>query len=143
MTETLKKTMRNRACAVCWEDERLLVVWLKDPGREKSLPFPPGGSIEAGESAAAAAEREAWEETGFRVKVDPSRVKRLRYDFEWNHEIYDCETEFFAATLVSTSPDRTPDPRFLDRVEWMPLSEVNSAFAFHSGIRECVMILRG
>lgn len=139
----MKKTKRNRACAVCWDGDNLLVVWLKDPGREKSLPFPPGGSIEPGESAAAAAEREAWEETGFRVKVDPQRSRRLRYDFEWDHQIYDCETDFFAAKLVTSKPDRSPDPRFLDRVEWIPLGEVDSAFSFHPGIRECVMILRG
>ena len=128
---------------MCWHKDRLLVVWLKDPGRKESLPFPPGGTLEPGESAAQAAEREAFEETGYRVKIDDKRSRRLRYDFEWDHQIYDCETEFFAAQLVSPVAERAPDEKFLDRVEWMPLSQVKEAFCFHQGIRDCVLILRG
>ncbi|MBE7535293.1 MAG: NUDIX domain-containing protein [Anaerolineales bacterium] len=56
------------AAIICDEDQRVLLTRRADNGQWCL----PGGALEAGESVAEACVREAWEETGLRV-----RVKRL------------------------------------------------------------------
>lgn len=62
--------LRAGCCAILFDEtrEKVLLTQRADNGRWCL----PGGGMEAGESAAEACEREAWEETGLKV-----RVKRL------------------------------------------------------------------
>ena len=48
---------------------------------------PPGGSVNAGESAECAAERETWEETGVKA-----RAGELAITFENGFQLYFCES---------------------------------------------------
>lgn len=57
-------------CLVTTPDDQVLVIWDVE-GRADCFP---GGGIHDGESLARAAEREVWEETGWRIHVDPLPV---------------------------------------------------------------------
>ncbi|MCC7117294.1 MAG: NUDIX domain-containing protein [Anaerolineales bacterium] len=59
--------LRAGCCAILFDEtrEKVLLTQRADNGRWCL----PGGQMEAGESAAEACEREAWEETGLKVQV--------------------------------------------------------------------------
>jgi 8-oxo-dGTP pyrophosphatase MutT (NUDIX family) len=105
------------AALVVVRDEagRVLLVERSDTGRWA----PPGGAQEVGERVAAAAEREAFEETGYQVRVtelsgvysDPDHV--IAYDDgEVRQEFALC----FRADLVSGSSVPSNETK---RVEWV------------------------
>jgi 8-oxo-dGTP diphosphatase len=78
---------------------RVLLVRMKDPVTNVELLFPPGGGIERGEAPEETARRETLEETGLRVRVDPSVGVTVRYPYPWAGVEYDVTTHYFAATL--------------------------------------------
>lgn len=128
-------TPRLRASPLVVHDGALLAIRLKDPEDGRILLFPPGGGIEAGETAVQAAEREALEETGYTVVADPAAHLCVQYPFRWGGREYDCTTHFFTARLKD--PSAPPLPRapqeveFLISVEWIPLEDLNQAFGHH------------
>ncbi len=60
--------MRQRAAVIILREDAILLMYRRREGREYYVV--PGGSVEAGESPAAAAIREAKEETGYDVVID-------------------------------------------------------------------------
>ena len=77
----------SAGCMVLWEGKLLL---MQGQGGGFS---PPGGSVDSGESAQCAAERETWEETGIEVRAS-SMVREFANGFR----LYSCEP-------VQTSPE--------------------------------------
>lgn len=139
MTE---KQKRRRACAVCVNGDRLLVVWLEDPHSKKIYPFPPGGKIEKDESPWEAAERECFEETGYLVKADPRSELCLHYDFPWNGVTVACETYFFRAKLLTPSPEpRAEAEPYLIKTEWVAIADLTNLLGFHETILRAVQTL--
>jgi tRNA(adenine34) deaminase len=134
---------RERASVVCVAAGRLLAVRLRDPATGLTAAYLPGGALEPGEAAAAAAGRETLEETGYAVRVDPARVRRLRYSFVWGGVTYDCLTHFFPATLVDGRPPAlvTDDPALNRGVEWVELAAVPERFGYHAGILSEILAL--
>ena len=123
---------RERASAVCVQDGHLLCVQLRDPATQIARLFVPGGAIEAGETAAAAAERETFEETGFRVRCDEGRARIARYPFVWNGQEFQVITHFIWATLCdpSRAPEPVTDAPYNEGARWIPLADVPEAFSF-------------
>ena len=101
--------------------------------------------MEAGESPGQAAEREALEETGYLVQIDPAAQATVKYPFRWAGKEYDCTTHFFLARL--SDPKGQPEPRtpqdveFLVSVEWIPVKEIPSAFAHHPLLAQTISSL--
>lgn len=124
---------RVRACAVCVHAGRLLCVRLRDPHTRIARLFVPGGQIEPGETAAAAAERELFEETGYRARVDPASEHVIRYDYPWNGVVMDCTTHFFRAELTPSEqrPERVNDASYHEGVHWLELNQVATTLGFH------------
>lgn len=132
---------RVRASVVCEAEDRLLLVRLRDPVTGAAALYPPGGGVEPGEAPAETARREALEETGVRVRVDPALALVARYPFRWAAVDYDCVTHFFFAT-----PEEAPAaelPRVVDvdfnlGALWLPTREALEALAVHPAIAAAV-----
>jgi 8-oxo-dGTP pyrophosphatase MutT (NUDIX family) len=104
----------------------VLLVRMKDPVSKVELLFPPGGGIEPGEAPEQAAQRETLEETGLRVRVDPSVCVTVRYPYPWAGVAYDVTTHYFAAAL--DEPFRVSIPTVADAdynlgAVWVPEAE--------------------
>ena len=82
--------IRPLALALIRRNDELLVFEVPDPVKKVTGFRPPGGSIEFGETGAAAAVREIKEELGLDV-VDPRHVGTVENIYEWlgrpGHEI--------------------------------------------------------
>ncbi len=139
MSEFPRQT-RHRTAMICVHKDALLVCWFRDPHSGGEFYVVPGGKIESKESARECAERETWEETGYRVRVCGEAVTTTRYPFEWAGQIYDCVTTWFIGTLTEPDTEPTPvdDAEFNLRTAWLPLEEIPSAFACHAHIGEMV-----
>jgi 8-oxo-dGTP pyrophosphatase MutT (NUDIX family) len=136
---------RQRASIVCVHEAALLCVRLRDPVSRVTRCFVPGGGIEPGESALAAAEREAREETGFAVQADAASERVARYHFVWAGVDVDCTTHFFRARLaagasVGTSA-RVADAEYNLGVRWVPLAQLEAELGFHAEIFAAVRAL--
>ena len=133
--------MRVRASAVCVEAGRLLTVRATDPVSGRRYLFLPGGAIEPGESAVAAAERETLEETGYAVRATAAGAVQHDYSFVWAGRAYACRTTFVSAVLAdpAAGPAVVSDADYLGAAEWLDLARVAEAFDYHDVIRRAVL----
>lgn len=113
---------------------------MRDPLSRIARLFVPGGAIEAGETPAIAAAREAFEETGHRVQIDSTSEVVAHYPYEWDGVLVQVTTHFFRGSLVE--PDRSPAPvtdaSYNEGVIWLPVSEVRTALGFHPTILSAI-----
>jgi 8-oxo-dGTP diphosphatase len=143
MTDT--KTVRLRVCALCVQDESVLLV--KHRRFATSTQFPeeawilPGGGVEYGESCEAAVRRELAEETGYEVEVGKLLfIKELVYPFPSiaqkteptkHHSLSLC----FAATVTGGTLITGRDPEFgehqlIMETNWIKFSELNTVVVY-------------
>ncbi len=128
---------------MCVAEGHLLVVRLRDPVSGVEGIFPPGGAIEAGETAAEAARRETREETGLDVIVHPESEHVERYPFVWAGVAYDVTTAFFAASLEGpfAPPPVVHDADYLLGAVWMPVDEALAAMSVHPDIARAIRVV--
>ena len=131
---------RLRASAVCEADGRLLLVRLRDPVSGVEALYPPGGGVEPNEPPEETARRETLEETGVRVRVDPSIALLDRYPFTWAGVDYDVTTHYFAATPEEPPAElaKVIDADYNLGALWVPTSEALEAVAVHPAIASAV-----
>ena len=131
---------RIRASAVCVYRAQLLCVRLRDPLSRVDRLFVPGGELEPGETAAAAARRETVEETGYQVEIAPDSELVVRYDFVWNGVLFDVTTHFFRASLsaVAVTGPREGEPAYNEGVRWLALEDVDRELGFSAPILDAV-----
>ena len=85
--------------------ERVLLFRSRQPDGGVVFWFPPGGGIEAGEDAPAAARREVGEETGLREVEFEAEVWHRRHVFVWRGVRYDQRERWFLARVEHFEPD--------------------------------------
>lgn len=90
----------------------------------------PGGKIEPGETAAEAAERECFEETGVRVLV---RDLLIRHTHRYAHGT--IQLEFLACTLAESTTEPRDPFRWVDRCD---LADLN----FPAGNKQLLKLLQ-
>lgn len=138
-------TVRRRACAVSEHAGQVLLVRLLDPASGVLRVFPPGGAIEPGESAAEAALREAFEETGYRLRLADKAPVVEHYPYAWNGVTYACETAFFRCVLDEPfhEPGEVVDASYHRGVLWLPRAELAAALSFSApiarGVSACLI----
>ncbi|HKU40842.1 MAG TPA: NUDIX hydrolase [Polyangiales bacterium] len=127
---------RIRASVVCVYRAQLLCVRLRDPHSGLDRLFVPGGALEPGESAAHAAERETFEETGYRVAVELESELTVTYPFVWNGTLFDVTTHFFRGALQDpiAQPRAAGEPTYNEGVQWLALSELERELGFDAAI---------
>ena len=136
-------TVRHRTSVVCIFDERLLTFFAIDPTSRQEYLFLPGGMIEPGETPVVCAERETFEETGYRVRVDASSEIETHYDFNWDGNLAHCHTYFYRAELAQdfAPPIVVKDADYNHGVVWLPVSEISEKFNYHPLILSSVLAL--
>jgi 8-oxo-dGTP pyrophosphatase MutT (NUDIX family) len=87
------------------DEHRVLLFAATDPDTGAPFWSPPGGGIEAGEDARAAAARELREETGARDVALGPEVWRRRHVFTWRGEEIDQRERWFLARVAAFAPD--------------------------------------
>lgn len=134
----MRTDVRVRASALCVVDDRALLVGLHEPALDATLWFPPGGAVEPGEPPLRTAEREAFEETGYRVRcAPPGRV--FRYPFDWSGRRFQCETHFFDAELCEAKPVAVPRDPLVVSVAWVPVEELPRRFTYGEPLRSFLL----
>lgn len=136
---------RLRASVVCEAEGRLLVVRLRDPETGVTGVYPPGGRVEAGETPAETARRETLEETGLRVRIDPSIELVEEYPFVWAGVERATTTHFFAAALdepFSLALPKVVDADYNLGASWMPVEEALAAMAVYPPIAKAMAHVR-
>jgi ADP-ribose pyrophosphatase YjhB (NUDIX family) len=92
-------------------DERVLLLAAQDEDARRFW-FPPGGGLEDGEDARAAAVREVREETGFALEDVGVEVWRRRHVFHWRGEEIDQRERWFLTRVAGAFT--------VDRAGWTP-----------------------
>lgn len=128
--------MSNRSCAAIVNNGRILMV--KQTYKGEQLWTLPGGSIEAGESPAAAAVREAREETGLEIEVVKLLVETYSDRIKGTYYCYQGRIVSGTARL-GTDPELADNEQQLQELRWVPLADARD----HQEIRRIEGLLEG
>ena len=100
---------RPAARVVCLDGEgRVLLMHWHDRVSGGEVWEPPGGGVEKGETAVAAARRELGEETGLPADAVLDRPVRVRRDFHWLGVRYVTDEWFYLARFAAGRPEVDP-----------------------------------
>lgn len=137
-------SVRIRSSVVCLFRNKILVFRAIDPTSQKEYYFLPGGAIEENETAVDSAIRETFEETGYKIKVDPQSAIDKDYTFFWNGENYECTTIFYRAYLDEDFhlPTLVKDAAYNKGALWLPAAETDQIFSYSIEIRDAVAELK-
>ncbi|HTF22082.1 MAG TPA: NUDIX hydrolase [Chryseolinea sp.] len=114
------KRLRVRVCGLLHDDERLLLVNHRLPGRSAWW-APPGGGIEFGESLEHTLKREFEEETMLKITVG-----QFAFGCEFLHEPLHAIELFFWVTRIGGTLQTGQDPELplITDVRFMPAHEI-------------------
>ena len=112
---------------VCSEDNKILLV---APQYDKNIWLLPGGEVNTNESIVGGIERECYEETGYRVKVDFTKPIYIgESNFYCYQKFLHSVNLIYPAKLLSDKQNKEAinslDPNEIEKVEWVHLSEIN------------------
>jgi 8-oxo-dGTP pyrophosphatase MutT (NUDIX family) len=132
--------VRVRTSVICTHNNNILVFLAVDPTSGKEYYFLPGGEIEPHETAPETAVRETYEETGYKVDVDPLSAHAEDYHFLWDGRSYECTTIFYRGHLAEEfhPPRPIKDADYNKGAFWLPVAEVNKIFSYHASIQAAV-----
>lgn len=116
------------AIVIVRRGDQFLLVQENKPGQPWYLP---AGRIEPGESFAAGAVRETWEEGGIRVRL--TGILRINYTPDVNSAR--MRVVFVAEPLNDTPPKSVPDDESL-RARWVRISELSQYTLRGTGVPE-------
>lgn len=139
----MNRIARKRCSVVVVNNNKILGFNAEDPIDGKKYFFIPGGKPEKNETWEQTAIRETFEETGYKIRIDSNKSFIRKYDFYWNGDIYDCETWYFIGFLESLESKVVCDASYHQGVSWVPLSDIDKTFDYHSDIRYSVKTLVG
>jgi len=131
-----QKVYRHRTSVIVVHGNKILGFHAVDPTSHKKYFFLPGGQIEEGETSEQAVVREAFEETGYKIRLAPGQKLQRRYDFDWNGKLIHCDTTFFVGVLDEDwhEPRTVDDAAYNKGAAWIPVKEVDKIFSYHPDV---------
>lgn len=118
--------LRVRSCAIIIRNQKMLLVKQNAPTRSGPIWLPPGGGIEAGETAEQAAKRELREELNVEIETE-----NLLFVHEFIEAPYHALELYFKAVIISGEIRLGRDPELdtanqqLAGFDFVPLSKLN------------------
>lgn len=140
MDKIVNPIYRTRCCAICFRDEKILMVQILDKVNGRKYWMPPGGGLEFDESHSECARRETLEETGQIVVVHPETQITKTYSFEFQDSLYITETHFLLAEWLGADLNYDVKDREEEifSCEWVPLKDVFQRLSSHEEIQLAV-----
>lgn len=138
---------RERTSVICIAqvagEDHLLCFRAVDPTSKQAYHFLPGGGLEPGETQIQCAERETWEETGYRVQVRAGSRISTRYPFHWDGQNFDCLTHFFRADLCEPwrPAGSVNDQAYNLGPLWIQTRQISELFSYGKEIQDCILQL--
>ncbi len=135
--EDFSGRIRPRACGLIISSGRLLLVKIDAPTREYPFWIPPGGGISFQETAADAARREVFEETGLEVGI-----RRLVFVSEYIHRKWHALEYYFQCDILAgeiklgSDPEFSPGRQMLQDIAWFGPDELADEHVFPVFIRD-------
>jgi len=119
--------------AILSEDKKILLVKAQ---YDKNIWLLPGGEINTDESIAEGIERECYEETGYRIKIDFTKpIYTGESNFYCCDEFRHSINLIYPAKLLSTEQNKevinSLEPNEIEKVEWVSLSEISENNCHH------------
>ncbi|MBO0769536.1 MAG: NUDIX domain-containing protein [Solirubrobacterales bacterium] len=96
--------VRNAARVLLIDPEDRVLLFRSHPSNGRAFWFPVGGEIDPGESAADAAVRECFEETGLVGLELGAEVFSRRFVFHWRERVWDARERWFIAHVEHFTP---------------------------------------
>lgn len=116
------------------DGDRVLLVGMQRPGEDRHYLFP-GGGVEEGEGAAAAACRELFEETGLRAATCEPYLRAGIHGGEHDYFLLTCDD-------LTVSPPTGPEVDYAAdwdfRAEWLPIADLAGLPVFPRCVAEQV-----
>lgn len=117
--------LRVRACGICIQDNKLLLIRHGHTLGNSAFWAPPGGGLQYGERIQECLKREFEEETGLQVAVS-----RFLFVNEFLQPPLHAVEFFFEVKLKSgslatgTDPEAGPDRQLIEQVQWLTIKEI-------------------
>ncbi|WP_064196287.1 MULTISPECIES: NUDIX hydrolase [Emticicia] len=119
--------IRVRACGICIENGRVLMIGHRAILGDTTFWAPPGGGVELGEMIEDALRREFLEETGLEVEVG----KMVLMNEFVNLPLHGIELFFLVKKIggelvLGQDPEMKYEEQLIQKIEWMSLDEIKS-----------------
>jgi 8-oxo-dGTP diphosphatase len=119
--------IRVRACGICIENDRVLMIGHRAILGKNTFWSPPGGGLEIGEMAEDALRREFLEETGLKISVG----KLLLMNEFVNLPLHGIELFFEVKRvggelILGHDPEMDLSQQLIQKIEWLSLDKIKS-----------------
>lgn len=119
--------IRVRACGICIENDRVLMIGHRAILGENTFWSPPGGGVELGEMAEDALRREFLEETGLEIAVGKLLIMNEFVKLPLHGiELFFAVKRVGGELALGHDPEMNSSEQLIQKVEWLSLDEIKS-----------------
>lgn len=117
--------IRVRACGICIENGRVLMIGHRAILGENTFWSPPGGGVEVGEMAEDALKREFLEETGLVISVGKLLIMNEFVKLPLHGiELFFVVKRIGGELILGHDPEMNLGEQLIQKIEWLSLDEI-------------------